>query len=92
MIKEKSYVAFSTLFNEDDSLNVGRTIQHVKYLNQHEIKSILLSGKQYSFSNNEKFELINTFDHKNQLSENFELIFGISNIRQKYGEELGKFI
>ncbi|MFV0558723.1 MAG: dihydrodipicolinate synthase family protein [Enterococcus sp.] len=95
MLKEKFHVAVPTSFNQDESLNIERTIQHVKYLNQHGVKSVLVSGstgEQHSLSNDEKFELIRAFEIDTELPEDFELIFGVSDIRQKAAEELAVFI
>lgn len=91
MLKEKMHVAVPTAFDEDESLNIGKTIKHIKSLYSRGIHSVLISGttgEQHSLSLEEKLSLLGAIEGEPGLTEEMEIIMGISAIRQKDAEKL----
>ncbi|CAM4355883.1 dihydrodipicolinate synthase family protein [Lacicoccus alkaliphilus] len=91
MLKEKMHVAVPTAFDEDESLNIGKTIKHVKILYSRGIRSVMVSGttgEQHSLSLEEKVSLLEAIENEPSLTEEMEIIMGVSAIRQKDAEEL----
>lgn len=91
MLKEKIHVAVPTAFDEDETLNVGKTINHIKSLCSRGVHSVLISGttgEQHSLSLGEKISLLGAIEGEPSLTQNMEIIMGISSIRQKDVEKL----
>ncbi|AUJ30410.1 dihydrodipicolinate synthase family protein [Liquorilactobacillus hordei] len=94
-LNETFHIAVPTAFNSDESLNAMATIQHVINLQKNGIHSVLISGstgEQHSLSNHEKKKLLLEIANVDGFKNNFEIIFGISNIRQKKAENLAQFV
>ena len=92
-LKEKFHVAVPTAFNSDESLNIEMTLKHIYNLQNQGVKSVLLSGstgEQHSLTTSEKLELLEAVSKSAELSDDFELLFGISSIRQKDAEALAR--
>lgn len=84
------HVAVPTSFYEDESLNIEATFEHIKFLSTQNIKSVLISGstgEQHSLKLEEKIELVEQLSNL-ELPSDFEIIFGVSSIRQKEAEIL----
>ncbi|WP_052255164.1 dihydrodipicolinate synthase family protein [Salinicoccus sp. YB14-2] len=91
MLKEKMHVAVPTAFDEDESLNTGKTIKHIKALYSRGVRSVLVSGttgEQHGLSLDEKLRLLESIEGEPGLTEEMEIIMGISAIRQKDAEKL----
>lgn len=94
-LNESFHIAVPTAFNTDESLNVEATIQHIINLQKRGIHSVLVSGstgEQHSLSNYEKEELLLNLNRIDEFKNDFEIIFGISNIRQKKAELLAGLV
>lgn len=88
------HIAVPTAFHKNEELNIEATLKHIQHLNKLGIQSVLVcgsTGEQHSLSLNEKLELI---DHLSLLKvdSDFELIFGVSSIRQVEAKQLAKKI
>ncbi|GAA3638030.1 dihydrodipicolinate synthase family protein [Lactobacillus hamsteri] len=89
---ENYHIAVPTAFDKNEDLNTEATIKHIQYLNDIGIKSVLVcasTGEQHSLTLKEKFELLDCLSNLN-LNEDFNLIFGVSSIRQKEAIQLAK--
>ncbi|SDK95739.1 dihydrodipicolinate synthase family protein [Lacicoccus qingdaonensis] len=95
MLKEKMHVAVTTAFNEDESLDTVKTVQHIKRLYSKGVKSVLISGttgEQHSMSLEEKIALLDAINVEEDLIGKMEIIMGVSSVRQKEAEKLAKEI
>ena len=84
-LKHNYHIAVPTSFYENEDLNIESTIRHIQYLSNKGVKSVLIcgsTGEQHSMTLEEKIDLINHLSMLN-LDEDFEIIFGVSSIRQK---------
>ncbi|OMC85820.1 dihydrodipicolinate synthase family protein [Viridibacillus sp. FSL H7-0596] len=89
------HIAVPTAFFKDESLNVQGTIDHIKYLYNKGIKSVLVggsTGEQHSLNLKEKMDLLNAVSIEEELINNMEILFGVSSIRQLEAVEFGKAI
>ena len=95
MLKEGFHVAVPTAFLQNESLNVQGTIEHIRYLFNEGVKSVLVcgsTGEQHSLSLKEKLTLLNAVSKEEDLIKNMEILFGISSIRQVEAVELAKVV
>ncbi|MEW4353839.1 dihydrodipicolinate synthase family protein [Streptococcus pneumoniae] len=84
------HIAVPTAFHKNEDLNIEATFAHIEYLNKLGIKSVLIcgsTGEQHSLSLNEKLELIDYLPSL-KVDSDFQLIFGVSSIRQIEAREL----
>lgn len=94
-LTEVYHVSVPTAFYPDESLNTEATIQHILSLKAMGIGSVLLCGsmgEQHSLTLDEKLQLLEAVNKEPQLTLPFELIFGVSSIRQKEAVHLTKEI
>lgn len=89
-LKHSYHIAVPTAFSDNEELNIESTIKHIQYLSKKGVKSVLVcgsTGEQHSMTVEEKIHLI---DHLSKInfSEDFELIFGVSSIRQIDAQKL----
>lgn len=87
------HIAVPTAFFEDERLNVEATINHIVYLQNQGINSVLVcgsTGEQHSLTLDEKLELAHGIEKENRLSKKLEIIFGVASIRQKEAVLLAK--
>ncbi|EIB6520136.1 dihydrodipicolinate synthase family protein [Enterococcus faecalis] len=92
ILTNNHHIAVPTAFHKNEELNIKATLEHIQHLNKLGIHSVLVcgsTGEQHSLSLNEKLELI---DHLSLLKvgSDFELIFGVSSIRQVEAQQLAK--
>lgn len=95
MLQETFHVAVPTGFFKDESLNIQGTIEHIRYLYNQGVKSVLVcgtTGEQHSLTLKEKIEILNHLVGEEELINHMEIIFGVSSIRQLEVEELAKRI
>ena len=94
-LTEAYHVSVPTAFYSDESLNTEATIQHILSLKKTGICSVLLCGsmgEQHSLTLIEKLQLLEAVNKEPQLTGSFELLFGVSSIRQKEAVLLTKEI
>lgn len=95
MLKESFHIAIPTAFLQNEDLNVQGTIEHIKYLFNKGVKSVLVcgsTGEQHSLNLKEKMMLLNAVSKEEDLITNMEILFGVSSIRQVEAVELAKAI
>lgn len=95
MLKESFHIAVPTAFLKDESLNIKGTIDHIKYLYNKGIKSVLVggsTGEQHSLNLKEKLDLLKAVSIEEELINNMEILFGVSSIRQLEAMEFAKAI
>lgn len=95
MLKEKMHVAVATAFNEDENLDINKTIKHIKTLHSQGVKSVLLSGttgEQHSLTLEERISILDAVENEEAWIKEMEIIMGVSAIRQKDAEKLAKRI
>lgn len=95
MLKESFHIAVPTAFLKNESINIQGTIDHIKYLYNKGIKSILVggsTGEQHSLNLKEKLDLLNAVSIEEELINNMEILFGVSSIRQLEAMEFAKAI
>ncbi|RAS80346.1 dihydrodipicolinate synthase family protein [Priestia endophytica] len=95
MLQETVHIAVPTGFFKDESLNIQGTIEHIRYLYNQGVKSVLVcgsTGEQHSLTLKEKIEILNHLVWEEELINRMEVIFGVSSIRQLEAEELEKRI
>lgn len=88
------HIAVPTAFHKNEELNIEATLAHIQHLYKLGIHSVLVcgsTGEQHSLSLSEKLELI---DHLSLLKvdSDFELIFGVSSVRQVEAVQLAQRI
>ena len=84
------HIAVPTAFHENENLNVDATLEHIRFLKKLGVNSVLLcasTGEQHSLNLSEKIELIESLE-----SLDFEILFGISSIRQIEAKQLASKI
>jgi 4-hydroxy-tetrahydrodipicolinate synthase len=89
-LKHNYHIAVPTAFYDNEALNIESTIKHIQYLSNKGVKSVLVcgsTGEQHSMTVDEKIDLIDCLSTLN-FSEDFELIFGVSSIRQIDAQKL----
>ncbi|MGE7934970.1 dihydrodipicolinate synthase family protein [Viridibacillus arvi] len=95
MLKESFHIAVPTAFLKNESINIQGTIDHIKYLYNKGIKSVLVggsTGEQHSLNLKEKLDLLNAVSIEEELINNVEILFGVSSIRQLEAMEFAKAI
>ncbi|PAD20585.1 dihydrodipicolinate synthase family protein [Terribacillus saccharophilus] len=95
MLKEIYHVAVPTAFQNDETLDTKRTLDHIRKLYNKGIRSVLVcgsTGEQHSLSLKEKVELLTALEEEELLVSDMEIIFGVSAIRQSEAEVLAKEI
>ncbi|MFE6168710.1 dihydrodipicolinate synthase family protein [Viridibacillus arvi] len=95
MLKESFHIAVPTAFLKNESINIQGTIDHIKYLYNKGIKSVLVggsTGEQHSLNLKEKLDLLNAVSIEEELINNMEILFGVSSIRQLEAMEFAKAI
>lgn len=88
------HIAVPTAFHENENLNVDATLEHIRFLKKLGVNSVLLcasTGEQHSLNLSEKIELIESLESLD-VSSDFEILFGISSIRQIEAEQLASKI
>lgn len=83
-IKEHFHVAVPTAFNTDETINTTITIEHIINLKNEGVNAIMLSGttgEQHSLTVDDKISLLKAINSVN-FNSDFEIIFGVSSIRQ----------
>lgn len=94
-LKHSYHVAVPTAFHEDESLNIAATIEHILYLQSQKVSSVLVcgtTGEQHSLSLEEKRQLVESIEKEESFHPEFEIIFGISSIRQQEAMSLTKIV
>jgi 4-hydroxy-tetrahydrodipicolinate synthase len=84
MLQETVHIAVPTGFFKDESLNIQGTIEHIRYLYNQGVKSVLVcgsTGEQHSLTLKEKIEILNHLVWEEELINRMEVIFGVSSIR-----------
>lgn len=92
-LKIPYHVAVPTAFHDDEELNVKATLDHIVYLQNIGIRSVLVcgsTGEQHSLTLEEKILLMQGIDNDERISHEIELIFGIASIRQKEAVNLAE--
>lgn len=92
-LKSPYHVAVPTAFHDDEELNVKATLDHIVYLQNIGIKSVLVcgsTGEQHSLTLEEKILLVDGIDNDERIGREIEIIFGIASIRQKEAVTLAK--
>lgn len=92
-LKELYHVAVPTAFDENEALNIQATLAHIHYLKEKGVNSVLVcgsTGEQHSLTLAEKLQLLAAIENDPLFDSDFELIFGVSSIRQKEAEHLMK--
>ena len=95
MLKEGFHIAVPTAFSQDESLNVQGTIEHIRYLFNQGVKSVLVcgsTGEQHSLNLKEKLTLLKAVSKEEDLITNMEILFGVSSIRQVEAVELAQAV
>lgn len=95
MLREELHVAVPTAFLKDESLNVQGTIDHIRYLYDKGIKSVLVcgsTGEQHSMNLEEKITLLNAISTEEELINKMEILFGVSSVRQSDAIKLAEAI
>lgn len=85
-LKNRYHIAVPTAFYEDESLNVADTIEHIIYLQNLGVGSVLVcgsTGEQHSLTLSEKISILDGIEKEDRFENGFEIIFGVSSIRQK---------
>lgn len=91
---ERIHVAVPTVFHEDESLCIEKTLSHMYRLHEQGVRSFLVcgsTGEQYSLSLEEKKALVRSLNKDNQL-KTCEVFFGVSSIWQNEAKELIEYI
>ncbi|MGX7420251.1 dihydrodipicolinate synthase family protein [Carnobacterium gallinarum] len=85
-LKNDYHIAVPTAFYNDEILNITDTLEHIIYLQNHGIHSVLVcgsTGEQHSLTVDEKIALLTALETETRLHPDFEIIFGVASIRQK---------
>lgn len=88
------HVAVPTAFHENEDLNIEATLEHIRYLKKSGVNSVLVcgsTGEQHSLNLREKFELVESLGSLD-VSSDFEILFGVSSIRQVEAKQLASRI
>ena len=86
ILRNDFHIAVPTAFHVDEELNVKSTIEHIVNLQNKGIDSVLVcgsTGEQHSLTLSEKLELVEAIENDKRFRDDFEIIFGVSSIRQK---------
>lgn len=89
------HIAVPTAFKPNEDLNIKSTLDHIIYLQNLGIRSVLVSGstgEQHSLTLNEKIQLIDAIEDDKHVLADFEIIFGVASIRLKDAESLMNII
>lgn len=89
------HVAVPTAFYQNEELNVSATMEHILYLQQQGVNSVLVcgsTGEQHSLTLTEKLSLLDALTKETRFSEDIEIIFGVASIRQKEAMKLAEEI
>ncbi|ALS03148.1 dihydrodipicolinate synthase family protein [Enterococcus silesiacus] len=80
------HIAVPTAFYSDEALNIQDTINHILYLQDLGVRSVLVcgsTGEQHSLTLQEKISILNAIEKEARIKNDFEIIFGVASIRQK---------
>jgi len=92
LLKEAFHIAVPTAFFPDESLNIDGTIEHIRYLINQGVKSVLVcgsTGEQHSLELKEKLVLLEALMNEKYLNNHdIELLFGVAAVRQQEAPEL----
>ncbi|WP_086313986.1 4-hydroxy-tetrahydrodipicolinate synthase [Enterococcus sp. 7F3_DIV0205] len=80
------HIAVPTAFYNDETLNINDTIEHILYLQNIGIGSVLVcgsTGEQHSLTLQEKVSLLNAIETESRINSSLEILFGVASIRQK---------
>lgn len=80
------HIAVPTAFYNDETLNINDTIEHILYLQNIGIGSVLVcgsTGEQHSLTLHEKVSLLNAIETESRINSSLEILFGVASIRQK---------
>lgn len=94
-LKHNYHIAVPTAFDEKEEVNSSATIEHILYLQEQGIHSVLMcgtTGEQHSMTLQEKMSLLEAVEKENRWHRDFEILFGVASIRQKEAVELTKYI
>ncbi|WP_353989527.1 dihydrodipicolinate synthase family protein [Pediococcus argentinicus] len=95
-LKNNFHISVPTAFdNQDETLNIGATLDHIHNLADKGIKSVLVSGsngEQHSMTTDEKIQLIDAIQADEEWPAEFEFIFGLSNVRLSEAVKLASAI
>ncbi|MHC5229292.1 dihydrodipicolinate synthase family protein [Enterococcus sp. LJL99] len=92
-LKNLYHVAVPTAFYENEELNVNATLDHIVYLQNSGLNSVLVcgsTGEQHSLTLEEKEQLLVGIEKEPRIKPELEIIFGIASIRQKEAVTLAK--
>ncbi len=92
-LKNNYHIAVPTAFFPDEELNTEATIDHMLYLQTQGVRSVLVcgsTGEQHSLTLAEKLLLLNALEKETRFDAEFEIIFGVSSIRQKEALQLAE--
>ena len=84
------HIAVPTAFHENEELNIDATLDHIMFLKKLGVNSVLIcgtTGEQHSLNLSEKLELIENLECLD-VNADFEILFGVSSIRQVEAERL----
>lgn len=84
------HVALPKAFDDNEQLNIKKTIEHAKRLIAQDVNAFLFcgsTGEQHSLDLEEKIELIRSIETTPDFDE-VEVIFGVANIRLKHVQQL----